>query len=354
MSRTTNYSFQVCKTNIFGTFPYKNVPITFTPIHGSCLFGANLGGVLPNFAETFKATFDYATVGCLWQDLEANGMDFAYWKATCNWAMTNNILVKAHAPVYNLPRLFPKALQGKDPQQIANWLPFLTAVTANLGGYIQFMDTVNEQIHYPLDNPKLAYAQVATQVPRVTQIVNEYGFFNEVGFTKLYADTFLADRMNSAPYGVIGVQVHLPDNGPFDYAVLSIELDKLSKLGKPVHITEVSIPSANAFWTPSLQAKHLELLYNLFWTKDYIEAITYWMFLDGDPVRPTGGISGKPAFDMLQNLIRSWRQTYTTVTDSSGRVNFTNILKGTYKVMVNGKYVKDIDTRVPATTIIIK
>lgn len=346
-NRAVSTSFTLQKKNFLGIYvAAKNVNVTLVPIHGSCLFGINLD---PNHLQE-STLFDYATVGVLWKDLEANGMDFAYWKAICNWCLSAGMLVKAHAPIYNLPRLYPRALASKNPSEIASWLPYLMTVANEIGPYVNYMDTVNEQIHYPLDNPNAAYKQVALQVPRVIQLVNEYGFFTEALFTAKYVQNFSTARFNGVPYGGVGIQAHTLDAASFNYTVLESTLDGFRNYGKPVHISEISIPSAGNYWNQALQAEHLEKMYLLFMSKPQVEAITYWMLADGDPVRPTGGLLGKSAWTVLQRLIAEWRKTYTALTDSSGKASFSSVWKGTYKVMVAGKQVGTLNTASPTTT----
>jgi GH35 family endo-1,4-beta-xylanase len=106
------------------------------------------------------------------------------------------------------------------------------------------------------------------------------------------------------------------------------QLDRYSKLGKPIHITELGVSSAttrdeksylkapeglwHAPWSEKVQADWVEQFYTLCYSKPYIQAITWWDFADRGNFWPHGGLlqadmTPKEAYHRLANLIKEWK-----------------------------------------------
>jgi hypothetical protein len=120
-------------------------------------------------------------------------------------------------------------------------------------------------------------------------------------------------------------------------------LDRFAALGRPVHITEIMIPSGAAefrerfHWKPlqgwtttaegeARQARETELLYRQLFAHPAVKAITWWDLTDafaclGIPcglLRRNG--APKPAYERLQRLIHEeWRSSGTIATDERGK-----------------------------------
>lgn len=282
----------------------KNIP---------CLFGGNIGGILndayPGFSEYFLDAFNYATIGCFWKDNPDLG--FAVVKAVANWCHDREIVTKGHASVYALTDLRPAALTGKTLTAISNWKPYIQAVRAALSQprYLDYLDVVNEPLHISVASWSYAYLWAGKESLR---LVNEYGVFTgETGFAAKY---YSAIKTAGSAVDVIGIQAHCSADGPLDYDLMYSELTRFSKLGKPIHITEVSVPSAagqmaGSMWTESLQAEHVERVYRMALMFPAVSGITYWM-LAGDTWSPTRGLidwvngvaQPKPAYYTVQSM----------------------------------------------------
>lgn len=110
---------------------------------------------------------------------------------------------------------------------------------------------------------------------------------------------------------------------PFGYAgrdMLETErmLDTFGELGRPVHISETGVPSANAGfpwhgqeWTEIAQADWLEQFYFIAFSRHWLEAITWRELVDRDDGARAGllttGMETKESYGRLKALIRSWR-----------------------------------------------
>ena len=103
------------------------------------------------------------------------------------------------------------------------------------------------------------------------------------------------------------------------------QLERYFAFGKPVHITELGVPSAKPaigtiknqsvwhgpVWTPQVQADWVEQFYTLCYSKPQVEAITWWDFADPAFI-PYGGFldekfQPKESYGRLKRLIASWR-----------------------------------------------
>lgn len=129
-------------------------------------------------------------------------------------------------------------------------------------------------------------------------------------------------------YGIIKIQ------GPLkDLFRTSMEWEQFAELGKPVHITEFTVPSSfrdswdsgwwRRKWTPQVQADFVERMYTLAFSKPHIHEITYWGITDHEPWVVTGGLMEeslrpKPVLATIQRLIQSWTTTGETTTDANG------------------------------------
>jgi len=132
-------------------------------------------------------------------------------------------------------------------------------------------------------------------------------------------------------YDVLGLQLYYPSRD-----LLQIEriMDRFARFGKPIHITEVAVPSSmtadnDSFWKgedsirnmgvwrrpwdEDVQAEWVEAFYTLCRGHPSVEAVTWWDFADYIPGHffPHGGflrpdMSPKPAYEVLLRLREEW------------------------------------------------
>jgi GH35 family endo-1,4-beta-xylanase len=124
-------------------------------------------------------------------------------------------------------------------------------------------------------------------------------------------------------YDAVGLQLYNPLRDMLEIERL---VERFLALGKPVHITELGVPSAapakkssgtaNVWhgpeWTPQVQADWVEQFYTICYSKPQVQAITWWDFADPAFI-PNGGFvdenfKPKESYDRLKRLIASWRQ----------------------------------------------
>ena len=184
---------------------------------------------------------------------------------------------------------------------------------------------------------------------------------------------------NGARIDAVGMQCHVcykkeeeeklatsPYYDPeYHYALL----DTYAQFGKPLQITEVTVPAfSNDPEDEEIQAEILKNLYSIWFSHPAMEQIVYWNLADGyafvsdpDPEKRRasmgdmtrgenifyGGLfrfdmTPKPAYYALKNLIKNeWNTKEQLATDSNGNACFKGFY-GTYdvEIEVNGKVIK--------------
>ena len=119
-----------------------------------------------------------------------------------------------------------------------------------------------------------------------------------------------------------------------------------SEFRLPIHLSEVSVPSwSNEAEDEDVQAELTKRMYRLWFSQEFVESIVWWNMADGmafggENVYHAGllrnDLTHKPAFDVLDNLIRhEWTTEASLVTDETGRAYF-NGFYGDYDVKVGG------------------
>ena len=129
-------------------------------------------------------------------------------------------------------------------------------------------------------------------------------------------------------------------------------MDLYSNFGKPLQLTEVTIPAySNATEDEAIQAEMLELLYSIWFSHPNMEQIIYWNLVDGYAAfAPQGDMTAgenyyygglvrfdmtpKPAYYAIKNLIeKKWHTEKDVVTDKDGKASFKGFF-GKYDVEI--------------------
>ena len=118
--------------------------------------------------------------------------------------------------------------------------------------------------------------------------------------------------------------------------------ETFSKLGRPLFINEITIPSTILPGDAGreLQAEIAEDLYRFWFSRPEIHGVTWWNLCDGAAWEGEDKVKGalldeqmkdKPVFETLRRLIaQEWRTTLSTKTDADGRVVFRGF-QGAYE-----------------------
>jgi len=110
-------------------------------------------------------------------------------------------------------------------------------------------------------------------------------------------------------------------------------LGRYARFGKPIHITEFSLPSSyeddwfagywREPWNEKTQADYAEAAFTIAFGHPNVQSISWWDVTDLKPSVVTGGLidsSGqpKPVLERLKALITEWTTEATATTDASG------------------------------------
>ena len=191
--------------------------------------------------------------------------------------------------------------------------------------------------------------------------------------TDKYYSYIEANILKGARIDAIGMQYHMfykledeyQSTRPFyNPEKLYNHMDLYSKFGKPLQVTEVTIPAySNSEEDEALQAEIVEKLYSIWFSHPNMEQIMYWNLVDGYAAyAPQGDMTAgenyyygglirfdmtpKPAYNVLKNLIhKKWHTNETVLTGENGMASFKGFY-GTYDVEIEidgNKTVKEIN-----------
>ena len=132
-------------------------------------------------------------------------------------------------------------------------------------------------------------------------------------------------------------------------------MDQYEKLGKPMQVTEITLPAySNDKEDELIQADLLEELYKIWFSQKSMEAIIYWNLVDGYAAfAPQGDMtagenvyrgglmrfdmSKKPAYDRMDYLFNElWRTDVEVETNGDGIAKFKGFY-GDYELDINGE-----------------
>jgi endo-1,4-beta-xylanase len=329
--------------------------------------------------------FNVATVNCHWsttQPAPEGPFSWAASDALMNWARSQGLAPRMHCLVYMNEGCAPR--WHEQIRTEAEWWPLIErriqAVAERYGrDYIEY-DVLNETNFLGAwnreHNPGFpTYDAPATGV-RIFQLARKYlpharllildQFIpttrpGNPGFEKYlaYCGQLLAA---GAPVDAIGYQAHFYTGRPtfaagteqagpdaFRMKELSLGLDRLAALGKPIHITEFNPPSRNnkvsnpgqARLTDDSVASWSVNFYTLAFSKPYIAELTRWFVVDdlGGRGSDAGLVTldgrKKPEYFALKKLLQETWSTQWGGSPQAGRISLRGFF-GEYEVTAPG------------------
>lgn len=339
------------------------------------------------YKEKFKDIFNYAVAPFYWNALEPERANPRYAADSpkiyrrpapdlvLDFCEENAIRVKGHCLVYHTfaPDWMPKDVPSQKTLTVAH----LKEVADRYAGRINDWDVENENLcafHFPkfrlYEEPD--YLEWCfTQADRAFNSGNRL-FINEAAFIwnehKGFKDTrspyyMQIERLISKGIRLdaIGMQfhqfIHREDelsNGslPFDPEKLYEVMDCYDRFNRPLHISEITIPSYESSEDDEeVQAELVKNLYRVWFSHKAVDSIIWWNLADGytfvNPQNPAwnenyyaGGLlrndlSEKPAYRVLRELINEeWRTNLELTTDENGILEFNGFF-GEYDIQVS-------------------
>jgi endo-1,4-beta-xylanase len=241
----------------------------------------------------------------------------------------------------------------KEPEEIRKvYREWFAKVAERYGRDFRIWDVVNESFchtKFPLCTPGLEYVGWAFREalrlfpPESVLEINEATpvngpwrdrYFRQV---KGLLDQGVGPRSVGIQFHLFPLRSHMRGN-LYPPLELLETYGKLSRLGLPLYITEVTIP---AILGEDIQAEALVNLYRLWFSRPRMAGIIYWNLCDGAAWKNEGDARGgltdadlleKPAYQALYQLVhREWRTRLATKTDAQGKAVFRGFF-GKYAV----------------------
>jgi endo-1,4-beta-xylanase len=368
--------------------PVSGAEVAIEQTSHAFLFGANcflLGAyddaaMNQRYEEHYLRLFNAATVAMYWRELEREPGKPRFaadservWRRpptdpTIAWCRQHDLNVNGHTLVWDNPRhQVPPWLPG-DRDEVARLIARrIRTLGERYGRTVQRWDVLNEKLNsfrrpaahgdvgYPADFDILAFREAqAALPPEAILMINDY-FESWNPQFRGYHDliSHLVDA--GARIDVVGLQCHsfstaenlaiCREASRFRPADLMASLDNYRDLGRPLHVSEITIaqPAEDADGAEA-QADMARNMYRLWFSHPGVQAITWWNVADGGAVKGEDNVlSGlidrqhhpKPAYHALDRLInQEWKTRLPRLaTGDDGQVRFRGF-KGGYRVTV--------------------
>ena len=340
------------------------------------------------YKKYFADTFNMATLPFYWRDLEPEKGKPRYEKDSpkvyrrpapdlcMEFCEQNGIEPREHALAYD--HWFPYWLKDYSVDEVKKELERRYAeISERYADRIPTIEVTNEMewasgISSFYDEPDFVewcFKTAEKYFPNNQLGINEHQgltWKDKCRFTDKYYAYIEANMLKGARIDAIGMQFHLFNRREQEYEKtrqmldpknLYKHMDLYSNFGKPLQITEVTIPAYSAdAEDEAIQAEILETLYSIWFSHPNVEQIIYWNLVDGyaNGAKPGdmtvgenyyyGGLirfdmTPKPAFLKLRELLeKRWHTETELVTDENGNAEFRGFYGDyTVDVAVSGK-----------------
>ena len=387
--------------------PVSNAKIKLTQKTHEFRFGANLFMLdeletdekNEKYKKYFSDVFNMATLPFYWDALEPERGKPRYAKDSpkiyrrpapdlcIEFCEKHGIEPREHALAYDA--FFPKWLYDASVDEVKRELERRYAeISERYADKIRTIEVTNEM---EWDVGKTAFYDESNYVewcfklaekyfPQNQLCINEHtglAWEDKCRATDKYYAYIEANMLKGARIDAIGMQYRLFNKAELEYEKTRLTLnpenlykhmDMYATFGKPLQITEVTVPSYS--WEDDdeeIQAKIIENLYSIWFSHPNVEQIIYWNLVDGyahlwDPspekIKASQGdmtlgenyyhggllrfdMSPKPAYYKIKELLQEiWHTEEELVTDKDGCVEFRGFY-GEYDLLItaNGKTV---------------
>lgn len=298
------------------------------------------------YEERFGEIFDLATTDLYWVDyeVEKGEPNYARTAEVAAWCGARGIAVKGHPLLWWHHSGRPR--WDKNPPREVEILR-VRSLVERFRGVIGTWDVVNEPAHTgePVDD---GFRAARDTDPKAELLINDFQVFHD-GFPA-YRALIAGMIERGVPLDGIGIQGHYPLNSRFPLREVARHLASYAALGKPLHVSELTPPSAGqemigtelmGVWNEATQAEYAAKLYTICFAEPAVSSIVWWDLSDQKAWQPGGGLlrddmSEKPAYIALRELLRgSFRTAFDGVTDAQGRLSFRGF-RGSYEIEVDG------------------
>lgn len=345
------------------------------------------------YKERFAELFNMATLPFYWNTLEpekgkpryAKDSPKIYRRPAIDLCMEfceeHGIEPREHALAYEI--FFPQWLYNADTEEVKRELERrYKEISQRYAHKIPTIEVTNEMEWVPgrtafYDDPdyiRWCFELAEKYFPNNQLCINEHtmlAWADTCRATDKYYSYIEANILKGARIDAIGMQYHLFNRREEAYANtrqtlnpqnLYRHMDLYSNFGKPLQITEVTVPSYS--WEAEdeeIQAEIIEKLYSIWFSHPNVEQIVYWNLVDGyahvwnpDPeaIKESQGnmalgenyfyggllrfdMTPKPAYNKLRELIqKTWHTECEMTTNENGVAAFRGFY-GQYELEVS-------------------
>lgn len=378
--------------------PIPNVSVKVKQKTHEFRFGANLFMLdeleteekNEKYKQYFTDVFNMATLPFYWDTLEPERNKPRYHKDSpriyrrpapdlcIEFCEKHGIEPREHALAYD--SFFPKWLYEADTEEVKKALEKRFAEISELySDKIPTIEVTNEMEWLKgkttfYDEPNFVewcFKTAEKYFPKNQLVINEYTnlcWADRCRATDKYYAYIEANILKGARIDAIGMQYHLFNKREDEYKKTRLTLnpeslyrymDLYSNFGKPLQITEVTVPAYS--WEDEdeqIQAEIIEKLYSIWFSHPKVEQIIYWNLADGyahlwdpDPekIKASQGnmslgenyfyggllrfdLSPKPSYYTIKNLVQNvWHTETEIITDENGCANFRGFY-GDYEI----------------------
>ena len=264
------------------------------------------------YREKFKEVFNIATLPFYWDATEPENGKTRYHKGAepiyrrpaidlcIEYCRENGIEPREHALCYAY--FFPKWLEGKTFEEFKPYMERrMEEVSTRYADIIPTIEVTNEMFwaamkcdfYFREDYVEYCFKTAEKYFPNNQLGINEWGgIWTEKGTGEDPYYAYIAKNIaKGCRIDAIGMQYHMfhreenyfdATRKYYDMGHLFKILDKYSDFGKPIEITEITIPAYTE--DPEKeeeQADIIEKLYSLWFSHKNVEKIIYWNLVDG-------------------------------------------------------------------------
>lgn len=331
----------------------------------------------------FADVFNMATLPFYWDALEPRKGETRYTKDSpkiyrrpnidlcIEYCDKHGIEPREHALAYD--QFFPEWLCGASVEETKRELERRYAeISERYADKIRTIEVTNEMewekgitaFYDAPDFVEWCFKTAEKYFPNNQLVINEHtsaAWQDRCRVTDKYYSYIEANMLKGARIDAIGFQYHLFKKREELYEKTRITLnpellykhmDMYSDLGKPLQVTEVTIPAYS--WEAEDEAAQAEIiknLYSVWFSHPNVEQIIYWNLVDGYAAfAPLGDMTAgenyyygglirfdmtpKPSYFVLKDLINNeWHTEATLVTNDNGIANFRGFY-GNYEIKV--------------------
>jgi len=310
------------------------------------LFGCNAFGYPRHgepYARRFEELFNFATLPFYLRAVQPvyGKPDYSRVEQILAWTSQKGILAKGHPLVWFYPQTTPDWLKGKPYEEVKPLaLEYARASVRRFRHRIHAWDIINEaHLQNSLDFTAEQQLDITAGAARAARegdptcfrvlncccTWNDYLARTQQKGRRNVWDYVKAVLDAKVDFEALGLQYYYSGRDMLEY---ERSLESFAGFGKPIHITELGVASAQQEeptshgqrarfpwhgeqWTETMQADWIEQFYTLAYSKPYVEAVTWWDLNDPAFI-PHGGLlkpdlTPKESFLRLKRLLDSWR-----------------------------------------------